>query len=136
MIKRNTVQCHLVSEAVKKLQCHATADEIYNEIAKEHSNISRSTVYRNLNRLSEIGKIRKIEIPGGPDRFDHLCHRHYHVKCVKCGRVFDVEMDYITDLEKNIKDTHGFEITGHTILFDGICPECNISAHMGSTNTP
>lgn len=125
MIKRNTIQLSLVFEAVNKLQCHATADEIYDAIIKEYPNISRGTVYRNLNRLSEIGEIRKIENPGGADRFDHRCHEHYHVRCVKCGQVFDVDMKCITDLENSIKDTHGFKFTGHDILFKGICPKCN-----------
>ena len=124
MVQRNTIQNTLVYEAVNKLQCHATADEIYDMIVQEHPTSSRGTVYRNLNRLAEMGKIRKMEIPGGPDRFDHCCHDHCHVKCERCGRVFDVDMDYITGLEKNIRDTHGFAFTGYDILFRGICPEC------------
>lgn len=124
MIKRNTIQYSLVFEAVNKLQSHATADEIYDTIVKEHLNISRGTVYRNLNRLSQMGQIRKIEIPGGADCFDHLCHEHYHVRCRECGRVFDVDMEYMAELEKNIKDTHGFQFTGHDIIFKGTCPEC------------
>lgn len=125
MIKRNTIQCTLVLETVKKLKSHATADEIYGEIIKEHPNISRGTVYRNLQRLCEMGEIRKREIPDGADRFDHLCHDHYHVRCIKCGRVFDVDMEYIPDFEKAVSDTHGFVFTGHDIIFKGICPECN-----------
>jgi len=124
MKKRHTIQCTLVLEALNKLQYHVTADEIYNEIVKEHPNISKGTVYRNLQRLCEMGEIRKREIPGGADRFDLICSNHYHVRCVKCGRVFDVDMEYITDIEKSIKDTHGFVFTGHDIVFKGICPEC------------
>ena len=52
MEKRNTIQRSLVLNAVNKLQCHATADEVYDEIAKEHPNISKATVYRNLKLLS------------------------------------------------------------------------------------
>ena len=127
MTTRNTIQRLLVYEAVNKLQCHATADEVYNSIVKEHPNISRATVYRNLNLLSETGEIRKIEIPGGADRFDHRCHDHCHVKCEKCGRLFDVDMEYITGLEKNINNDHGFRFTGYDILFRGICPDCQES---------
>lgn len=124
MIRRNTIQCALVLETVNKLKNHATADQIYDALVKEHPNISRGTVYRNLQRLCEMGDIRKREIPGGADRYDHLCGNHYHARCVQCGRVFDVDMEYIADMEKSIKDTHGFEFTGHDIVFKGICSEC------------
>lgn len=124
MVKRNTIQRALVLETVNKLQNHATADEIYDAIISEHPNIGRATVYRNLNLLAEIGEIRKLEISGGPDRFDHLVHHHCHVKCEKCGRLFDVDMDYISGLESNIRDTRGFDFTGYDIIFRGVCPEC------------
>lgn len=125
MNKRITTQRSLVLEVVNRMRCHATADEVYNKIVKKYPHISRGTVYRNLNLLSDIGKLRKMEMPSGADRFDHICHEHYHAICVKCGRVFDVEMEFIEDLEKNIKDTHGFEIAGHDIFFKGTCLECN-----------
>ena len=128
MMKRNTIQRSLVLEAVNKLRCHATADDIYDEIVKEHPNISRATVYRNLKLLSENGEIRRMEIPGGADRFDHQCHDHCHVKCERCGRAFDVDMEYITGLEKSIRDSHGFAFTGYDILFRGICPDCQKSS--------
>jgi Fur family ferric uptake transcriptional regulator/Fur family peroxide stress response transcriptional regulator len=124
MTRRNTIQRTLVLETVNKLHCHATADEIYNELIKEHPNISKGTVYRNLQRLCEMGEIRKREIPGEPERFDHICSDHYHARCIKCGHVFDVDMEYITDMEKSIKNTHGFVFTGHDIVFKGICQEC------------
>ena len=127
MMRRQTIQRSLVLKAVNKLQCHATADEIYEEIIKEHPNVSRATVYRNLNLLSETGHIRKIESPGGADCFDHLCHDHCHVKCEKCGRIFDVDMEYVTGLEKNIRNDRGFSFTGYDIIFRGICPNCQKS---------
>ena len=128
MMRRNTIQRTLVFEAVNKLQCHATADEIYEVIAAEHPNVSKATVYRNLNLLSETGYIRKIEIPGSADRFDHRCHDHCQVKCEKCGRVFDVDMEYVTGFEKRIKDDKGFLFTGYDILFRGVCPDCQESS--------
>lgn len=125
MIRRNTIQCALVLETVNKLMCHATADEVYDTLVKEHPNISRATVYRNLQRLCEMGDIRKREIPDGADRFDHLCSDHYHARCVKCGRVFDVDMEYKADMVQSVKDAHGFVFTGHDIVFKGVCSECD-----------
>ncbi len=125
MNMRNTVQRALVLEAVNELRCHATADEVYHMIAQKHSGVSRGTVYRNLNLLSVIGAIRKLEMPGGADRYDHLCHNHYHIRCEKCGRVSDVNMEFMTDLENRVHDTLGFLLTGHELVFKGICPDCN-----------
>lgn len=122
---RNTIQCSLVLEAVNKLKCHATADEIYDEISKNHPSIGRATVYRNLQRLSDLGKIRKIEVPEGADRYDHICHDHYHIRCIKCGKIFDVDMPYLAGLENSAKNLQDFSLVGHDIMFKGICPECH-----------
>ncbi len=124
MARRNTIQRYLVLEAVNKLHCHATADEVYGEIKKTHPTISRATVYRNLNLLSELGEIRRLEIPGSADRFDHIIRNHCHVKCEICNRVFDVDMDFVNGLESGIRDTRGFDFTGYDIIFHGVCPEC------------
>ena len=132
MARRNTIQRSLVLEAVNKLHCHASADEVYKEIIKEHPRISRATVYRNLNLLSQMGEIRRLEIPGGPDCFDHRCHNHCHVKCALCGHVFDVDMDFVGGLESGIRDAHGFDFTGYDILFHGICPECKAQRDSGT----
>ena len=124
MDTRNTIQHMLVLETVKKTDGHATADEIYRLVSSEYPTISRGTVYRNLQRLCETGDIRRVEVPGGADRYDHILEEHYHVKCEKCGRVFDVDMDYMSGLESRIRDLHGFAIYGHYIMFRGLCPEC------------
>ncbi len=125
MNMRNTVQRSLVLETVRELKCHATADEVYQSIVKRHPDISRATVYRNLNLLSDLGDIRRREMPGGADRYDHQCHDHYHARCVQCGRILDVDMEFIADLDQRIKDARGFAFTGHDIVFRGICPECH-----------
>ena len=128
MTRHNTIQRSLVLDAVNRLKSHATADEVYAEVAATHPNISKATVYRNLNLLSDMGMIRKLEIPGGADRFDHICKEHCHVKCEKCGRVFDIEIPYIDGLENRVENRNGFELTGYDILFRGICPGCRASS--------
>ena len=124
MARRNTIQRTLVLEAVNKLRCHASADQVYDEIKKEHPTISRATVYRNLNLLAVMGQIRRLEVPGSADCFDHICTNHCHVKCEICGHVFDVDMDFVGGLEKGIRDAHGFDFSGYDILFHGVCPAC------------
>lgn len=123
-LKRSTIQRALVLEAVNRLRSHATAEQVYAAIVVHHPHVSKGTVYRNLNQLAEDGEIQKLEMPDGPDCFDHRLHRHYHAKCSRCGRVFDVEMDYLNDLSHLVKDAHGFAIDGHNLVFTGVCPSC------------
>ena len=124
MKRRETIQRDLVLKAVRELKSHATAEEIYSLIVKDYPSIGKGTVYRNLNVLAEEGEIRKVEIPGEPERYDHILSRHYHVKCVKCLRVFDVDMDLVEGLESRIRDTHGMDFLDYDIIFRGLCPEC------------
>lgn len=132
-LKRNTIQRTLVLDAVNRLKSHATADEIYEAVVQTHPRISRATVYRNLNQLADDAEIQKLEMPDGPDRFDHILQRHYHAKCSRCGRVFDVEMDYMEDIIRLVKDAHGFAIDGHNLVFTGVCPSCQ---QADAQNTP
>lgn len=132
-MKRNTIQRTLVLDAVNRLKSHATADEIYEAVIQTHPRISRATVYRNLNQLADDAEIQKLEMPDGPDRFDHILQRHYHAKCSRCGRVFDVEMDYMEDIIRLVKDAHGFAIDGHNLVFTGVCPSCQ---QVDAQNTP
>ncbi len=124
MNRRDTIQKRLVTDAVRELGCHATAEEVYAHITEVYPSISKGTVYRNLNTLSEDGEIRRIEVPGAADHFDHNCEDHYHVICVRCGKVFDVDMEPLPSLTERINDTHGFDFLDFDIIFKGICPEC------------
>lgn len=122
--RRNTIQKDLIRHAVYEMKRHVTANEVYEFIKERYPTIGKGTVYRNLDILAEEGAIRKVEVPDGPNRFDFTLKNHYHVRCVKCGEVFDVDMDEIPDLQKKIHDTHGMEFLTYDIFFKGICPEC------------
>ncbi len=124
MTKRNTIQRDIVLNTVIGLKGHVTADEVYETIKKEYPNISRGTVYRNLKILSEEGKIKKVVIPYGSDRYDFTTTEHYHVRCVRCEKVMDIDMESFPDLYSLIRSTNNMKIIGYDILFNGICSEC------------
>lgn len=114
----------MVLNAVNEMHRHVTADQVYAFVREKYPAIGRGTVYRNLGILVEEGKIRKVEVPDGSDRFDFTLKNHYHVECIKCGEIFDVEMDVTADLKKKIKDTHGMKYISYDIFFKGVCPKC------------
>lgn len=124
MKSRNTIQRQLVLEVVRTLQSHPSAEQVYREICKNHPDISRATVYRNLELLVQRGEITKVKALSSPALFDHITKPHYHIRCRGCGRYFDMEMTTAEGLEKGIKDKNGFDIEGYDIIFFGLCPEC------------
>lgn len=123
-MERNTIQKEIILSIIKKLDGHATANEIYEKVNEEFPTIGKSTICRNLDRFVDQGLIAKREIPNGPSVYDPIVTDHYHVKCTECNRVFDVDMEFIWDLESSIGDKRGFIISGHEITFSGICPDC------------
>lgn len=124
ILKRNTLQRKLVLNAVNALKCHANAEQIYNYVVKIRPSVSKGTVYRNLNSLVEDNLIRRVEIPGEADRFDHNCYKHHHIKCIECNNLFDVTIQENLQIDKLIKDNLGIELLDYEIIFKGICPEC------------
>lgn len=124
MKRRNTVQKIIVLDAIKEMQSHVSADEVYEYLSEKYTSISRGTVYRNLNLLSEEGKIQKIKTPYGADIFDFTLTEHYHIKCVICRKIFDVDMDIQRDIFNSIKNKHGFVFYRYNLFFEGLCPDC------------
>lgn len=120
---RNTVQRSLVLEAVRSLHNHPTSADVYEAVRKKHPSISRATVYRNLGVLAEKGEVLHIPVTGGADRYDFRCDCHFHAICDKCGAVYDVEMPDADPISQ-VKDSHGFNVTGYDLIFHGVCPDC------------
>ncbi len=121
--QRNTRQRHEVYETVVAHHDHPTADEIYLDLRNRDDKISRGTVYRNLNLLSESEEINHIRVPG-VDRFDSRLDRHYHMICSVCGKVVDVPLDYQDAFDEEIEARTGFAVKRHRMVFEGICPDC------------
>lgn len=124
MIRRHTIQQELVLNAVLRMQRHVTAAEVIKFIRKKHPTIGKSTIYRNLSFLAEEGVIRRIRTSHGSDVYECTLGEHHHIRCVDCGRLFNIEIDAIEDLCERVRNKGGFTFLGHDILFRGVCPSC------------
>lgn len=122
--KRNTIQKKLVLDAVGRLACHPTADEVYAEIVRAHPTVSKATVYRNLGSLSEDGRLRHIRMPDGADRFDHRLDEHRHIVCIRCKSICDVPVMDAASLDEAAARSTGYAGVSHDIVFYGVCPAC------------
>lgn len=113
-----------VLEYVKSVKTHPTAETVYNKVREKNSNISLGTVYRNLDKLTKEGKLLRIKMANGKDRFDGYTSKHYHAICTKCDRVFDVSLDYFNNVDKVVAKNLNCNVLSHDIIFNIICPDC------------
>ncbi len=124
MQQRNTFQLSLTLDAVLHLSNHPTADMVYEHVKQQYPQISRTTVYRNLNKLVETGKLHRVKVSDSADRFDHTQHKHYHFICSKCGDLSDLELEYHDHINAMAQGLGGRRINDHRITFDGLCQKC------------
>ena len=125
--RRNTRQRQLVLDAVRSRCDHPTAEDIYLQVRETDERVSRGTVYRNLNLLTEAGVITTVKTPG-TTRFDWRCDGHGHAVCRCCGAVADVMLPYDDGLDERAGLETGFSVDAHNLVFEGTCPACQRAA--------
>lgn len=130
---------HITKQGKLVLECfeknsgkHLRAEDI-SEILKSSGNaVSTATIYRQLERLTDIGYIRKfISSPDEPACYQYTdtdtqkeCHNHFHLKCVICNKLFHVSCEYLEKLDKHINEHHGFIVDNTRTVLYGVCKEC------------
>ncbi|MEW6500799.1 MAG: Fur family transcriptional regulator [Thermodesulfobacteriota bacterium] len=121
---RSTKQRQIILDALMGVTSHPTADDLYRMVRRKLPSISLGTVYRNLETMAELGMIQKLEVAGTQKRFDANTSNHYHVRCLRCGRVDDLDLPPDPGVEKAAAQKTRFRILRHRLEFSGLCPEC------------
>ncbi len=121
---RITHQREIILDELRSVKTHPTADELFDMVRVRLPRVSLATVYRNLEWLCQQGIVQKIEVGGRQKRFDGTVELHYHIRCMSCGRVDDIEMPPLERLEHDLSKKSGYAVKGHRLEFWGTCPSC------------
>jgi Fe2+ or Zn2+ uptake regulation protein len=121
---RDTKQREAILRILRSTRSHPTADWIYEEAKKEIPHISKGTVYRNLKVLQENGQVSELNLDGTVSRFEAKRENHYHFRCERCGRVFDVDEPVDRKLDGKVARKTGLKISCHQLEFRGLCHDC------------
>ena len=116
-------QRQLILETVQKSKQHMTAAQVYQLARKNCPHLSLGTVYRNLNGLVEMGRLRRVTIPGQADRFDRTLAEHDHLFCRSCGRVVDVQLERAA-LDEACRACPDARIEWYSVNLVGVCADC------------
>lgn len=107
---------------------HMTAEEIYDGVKIKCPEIGLATVYRTVLLLEELHVVSRLDLSDGCSRYEivhsYEHHRHHHLICNVCNKVFEVKDDLLDDLEMNIESKYKFKILDHSVKFYGLCEEC------------
>lgn len=108
-----------------------SAEEIYLDLSKNNTDISLSTIYRNLSYLSRQGVIKKYLNQNGTFEFGIVkksCRTHFHLNCIKCGAIVHLHCNQIDQLRTHILIHHNFLISTPEAAISGICKKCQKEA--------
>ena len=120
--KRYSRQRELIYEALRQTEQHPTAEMIYQWLKPANPSLSLGTVYRNLNLLADEGEIRRMAF--AVERYDAKTMPHPHFCCDQCGAVYDLHLPYDAELDRQALLASGHDVTGHEVVFHGICTKC------------
>lgn len=121
--KRITSQQQAIFHIIKKSRKHLTVDDVYTEVVREMPRISLATVYRNLDKLFQSKLIGRTII-NGLKYYELSTDEHYHVLCLSCRTVSNINSIPASDIEEFFGRSTDFKLTGHDLLLYGICPNC------------
>jgi Fur family ferric uptake transcriptional regulator len=114
---------------------HLSAEEIYFKVHSLYPNIGLTTVYRTLEILTNTGLVFKFDFGDGRARYELSqgpkgTRHHHHLICTNCKRAIDYtdfidkEIELLKETEKGLSEKFNFKISGHQILFYGLCEKC------------
>ncbi|RJX29248.1 MAG: transcriptional repressor [Dethiobacter sp.] len=128
---RLTPQRRLVLEIfLENKERHLSAEEVFQLSREKGEEIGLATIYRTLELLEALGLLRKMNFGDGRSRYELVQldltehHHHHHLVCLSCSRIFEVEEDFLHQLEEIIEQKHHFSIVNHNLQFFGYCKYC------------
>jgi Fur family ferric uptake transcriptional regulator len=123
---RKTEQRTLILQALKNCSPHPAAEEVYKQVRERMPGISLATVYRNLDRMTRLGLIRRLGSGGSRRRrYDPGTNAHGHFWCLSCGAVEDIP----PDLQQPAIDRAHPWLRQRVVYtastdYQGLCPRC------------
>lgn len=119
-----TRQRRLILEIFQESDGWINAKDLLQQVLAKNKKINFSTVYRNLETLTEIGILCKVTKDRGVNYYtlNHQEDRHHHIVCITCGRIKKVDFCPLKEIKDQIIED--FTIVDHKLEIYGYCKEC------------
>jgi Fur family transcriptional regulator, ferric uptake regulator len=111
-------QRRYILELLWQAQDHLSARDIYDQLNRQGKEIGHTSVYQNLEALSDQGIIECIDRADGR-LYGNVSDAHSHVNCLDSDRIIDVYVQLPPELIAQIEAQTGVKITEYRIDFYG-----------------
>lgn len=107
---------------------HLTAADIVEGVRRVDPTLHESTVYRTLERLTELGVVTTMATSDRAATYHVVGHEHLHLVCTDCGRVEHCPPGLLAPAARTALRDHGFEVTPSRSPLHGRCRTCREAA--------
>jgi len=111
-------QRRFILELLWQEQEHLSAREIYNRLNQRGKDVGHTSVYQNLEALSQNGVIECIERSGGR-LYGNVSDSHSHVNCLDSEQILDIQVELPVALVEEVERQTGMKITDYRVEFYG-----------------
>lgn len=122
---RNSRQRQIIETIIKQRIDHPTAADVCIDARQFDETISLATVYRNLNLMARQGKIKKIHMLDGVDRYDPILDNHSHFYCKKCKKISNIKLRKSKLNLLRLETSNNIKIDNIQTIVTGLCQNCN-----------
>jgi Fur family transcriptional regulator, ferric uptake regulator len=111
-------QRRYILELLWQEHSHLSARDIYDHLNRQGKEIGHTSVYQNLEALSEQGIIECIDRADGR-LYGNISEAHSHMNCLDTQNIIDVHIELPAALLDQIEASTGIKVTEYRIDFYG-----------------
>lgn len=104
-------------------------DEVHQALRGRGIKADPSSIFRALGHLERAGTLDRVELADGRVRYEAHQEHHEHIVCTRCGAIAPIHGCVVPGAQAEIASSTGYLVSGHQILFEGLCPVCSKAEH-------
>jgi Fur family ferric uptake transcriptional regulator len=121
-LKATVPRLRILSILEANRDSHMSAEDVYRALLEAGDDVGIATVYRVLTQFEAAGLVERHNFEEGRAVFELDSGQHHdHIVCVDCGAVVEFVDSVIERRQREVAESHGFEIDAHSLVLYGKC---------------
>lgn len=114
-----------VMQVLESTEQPVDVSTIISYLKKRNVDVDPATIFRMMNDFLAKGITKQIQFNEGKARYELSNKRHHHhLICTNCGKIEEVEGDFLKQMEEKIYKDKKFMVKRHSLEFFGLCADC------------